>query len=69
MFLGLTDFDDVTNEVIPDAKIEDLDPAQIRLLRTTLESEGGSRELVRQGRAEEDPSGLRWRTTNEEGGM
>ena len=27
------------------------------------------RELVRQGLAEEDPSGLRWTTTNEEGGM
>jgi glyoxylase-like metal-dependent hydrolase (beta-lactamase superfamily II) len=27
------------------------------------------RELVREGHAEEDPSGLRWTTTNEEGGM
>ncbi len=26
------------------------------------------RELVRQGRAQEDPSGLRWTTTNQEGG-
>jgi len=27
------------------------------------------RELVRQGRAQEDPSGLRWTTVNEKGGM
>lgn len=39
---------DLTSQFIPGARIEDLDPEQIKLLRRTMEAEASTRELVRQ---------------------